>query len=354
MTTLIALAAPARQQGDATLQPLPLRRMAWVTWRQHRSALIGTAALLGALALYMWFAGLRLHHAYAAAIACRPANSFACGRLIDSFNGMGGFLANGLVLQALPALIGAFVGAPLLARELETGTIRYAWTQGFGRMRWTLAKVLGLAIVVTAAVGAMSVLFSWYYQPYFPAGNQTQYLYKEVTVQASVFAPGLFDLRGVSFAAWALATFAIGAFAGSLIRRVVPAIVATLAAYAGLALATGAWLRQHYLTPLVTSSLNLPSSAWIIGQRWTTKGGQPVSQSVIDQVLQTTQFGGKGGVPQSLSAWQYLVQHGYTQLTTYQPAGRFWAFQWIEGGWLLALSLLLIGATLWMVRRRAA
>ena len=49
----------------------------------------------------------------------------------------------------------------------------------------------------------------------------------------------LFDLRGVAFAAWTLAAFAIGALAGMLIRRVVPAIVATLAAYAGLALAAG-------------------------------------------------------------------------------------------------------------------
>jgi hypothetical protein len=51
---------------------------------------------------------------------------------------------------------------------------------------------------------------------------------------------------------------------------------------------------------------------------------------------------------------QYLIQHGFTQLTTYQPASQFWPFQWIEGGWLLALSLLLIATGIWLVRRRAA
>ena len=71
-----------------------------------------------------------------------------------------------------PVLIGAFVGAPLLARELETGTFRYAWTQGFGRWRWTLAKLVLLAVAVIAAAGAISALFSWYYQPYFTAGNE--------------------------------------------------------------------------------------------------------------------------------------------------------------------------------------
>jgi len=48
-----------------------------------------------------------------------------------------------------------------------------------------------------------------------------------------------------------------------------------------------------------------------------------------------------------------LTPHGYTQWTAYQPASRFWAFQWIEGGWLLVLSALLIAGTVWLVRRRA-
>jgi hypothetical protein len=51
---------------------------------------------------------------------------------------------------------------------------------------------------------------------------------------------------------------------------------------------------------------------------------------------------------------QCLARHGYTQWTIYQPASRFWPFQWIEGGWQLALSALLIAATVWLVHRRAA
>ena len=49
MTALTTLAAPPRRQEDASLRPVPWRRMAWVTWRQHRVALSGVAALLGAL-----------------------------------------------------------------------------------------------------------------------------------------------------------------------------------------------------------------------------------------------------------------------------------------------------------------
>jgi hypothetical protein len=329
MTTLSTLAVPARSDEDANLRPLPWRRMAWVTWRQHRVALTGLVVALAAIGTYTWMVGLQLHHAYAAELACHPAGSDACLQLTSGFNSVGGFLTNGWILQLMPALIGAFIGAPVLAREMETGSYRYAWTQGFGRWRWTLAKLAGLAVAVTAAASAISVLFSWYYQPYFGAHNQARDL-SELTS----LAPSLFDLRGVAFGA------------------------CTLVAYAGLAIATGAWLRAHYFAPIVTRSLNVPSSVWIVSQNW-TKGGQTVSQTVLYQVLQgaPAQVAGKeGGGPNlhALVAWQYLVQHGYIQVTSYQPATRFWAFQWVEAGWLLGLSVLLIAVTVWLVRRRAA
>jgi hypothetical protein len=195
------------------------------------------------------------------------------------------------------------------------------------------------------------VLLSWYYQPYFGAGNQNLGL-----TQSSPLPGGLFDLRGVAFAAWTLAAFTIGALAGMLIRRVVPAIAATLAIYTDLAVAAGNFLRPRYLMPLVIRNNFPPASAQTVS-RWWTRDGHPVSQSVASQVLQGApgQAAGKGngGVPQSLGSVQYLSQHGFTQWISYQPAGRFWAFQRIEGGWLLALSVLLIAVTVWLVRRRA-
>jgi hypothetical protein len=202
---------------------------------------------------------------------------------------------------------------------------------------------------VAAAAGAFSVLFSWYYQPFL---TQTLSFNSQVPLDS-----GVFDLRGVAFVAWTLAAFAIGALAGMLIRRVVTALAATLAVYIGLALAVGLYLREHYLTPLLVKNASPPASAWVIGQQWYAKGGQPVSQSTLGQVLQAAPqlAGGKGGIPQDdPTVNQYLVQHGYTLWTTYQPGSRFWPFQWIEGGWLLALSVLLIAATVWLVRRRAA
>ncbi len=357
MTTLTI---PARLEENTNLRPLPWRRMAWVTWRQHRIALGGVAVLLGVIAVWLWRVGLQLHHAYAAAIACHPANSTACQNLINGFGGTNAILKGGFVLQPLPALIGAFVGPLVLARELETGTFRYAWTQGFGRWRWALAKLVLLGLAVAAMAGAFSVLVSWYYQPYLA----TQHQALDIS-GASPLSPGLFDLRGVAFADWTLAAFSIGVLAGILIRRVVPAIVATLAAYTGLALVAANVLRQHYLTPLVAKSSNIPGAAWVTSEWWTRGGKVVFSQyplSLLPQLCPGTfragRPGGGGGAgvitSGSLSPTQCLVQHGYTQWAIYRPASHFWAFQWIEGGWLLALSVVLIAVTVWLVRRRVA
>ena len=154
-----------------------------------------------------------------------------------------------------------------------------------------------------------------------------------------------------------MVAFAIGGLAGMLIRRVVPAILATLAAYTGLALVTANLLRQHYLTPLLTTNPNVPGSAWISSQWW-TKGGKFAFTSWRDaphDLIQQCASAPVGplGKPSKGTLAECFAQHGYTQLTRYQPASRFWPFQWIEGGWLLALSVLLIAATVWAVRRRA-
>jgi hypothetical protein len=338
----------AHAEEDTRLRPVSWRRMAWVTWRQHRIALAGVAVSLGVLAVYLWLAGLQLHHAWSAVAACHPAASLACEESISNFNDTYGSRAQAaeFLLQAVPALIGAFVGVPVLARELETGTFRYTWTQGFGRRRWAVAKLVPLAVAVAVAAGAFSVLFSWYLQPFFMDGNQTP------------LAPVVFDLRGVAFAAWTLASFAIGALAGMLIRRVVPAIAATLAAYLGLAVAVGLFLRQHYAVPRVTSNLNVPGSDLIMSQWW-TRGGRftfagrpPVGLAM--QICPHPPLGSRVAKPPPESLTQCFIQRGYTQWTSYQPAGRFWPFQWIEGGCLLALSVLLIAAAVWLVRRRAS
>jgi len=77
---MTALRVAARPEQDASPRPVPWRRMAWVTWRQHRFALAGVAVLLGGLAVWLWLEGLAAHRAYAAAAPPARSRTRARGR----------------------------------------------------------------------------------------------------------------------------------------------------------------------------------------------------------------------------------------------------------------------------------
>jgi len=336
--TAVAAPAPAAREP----RPVPWTRLAWVTWRQHRVALAGVAVLLGGLGLYLLITGLQIHSAYTAAVSCHPAGSAACDVISRPFASLyhTAQIVSGL-LQVVPVLVGVFAGAPVLARELESGTFRFAWTQGCGRLRWAVAKLALLAVAVTAGAAAFSLLFSWYYQPFFAERLD------------GALAPQLFDLRAVDFAAWTLAAFALGAFVGVVIRRTVPAIAASLAVWTGLNFATTLFLRKHYQTPLtIKGSPSYYHPPWVVSQWYTGPAGTPVSQQTIRNLIAHAPASVRNSVNPA-EATAYLSAHHFTMWSAYQPESRFWPFQLIEGGWLLVLSLLLIGAAIWLVRRRA-
>jgi hypothetical protein len=338
---MTALTLATGRGGSArSPRPLPWRRMVLVTWLQHRGVLTGVAALFGALAIYLAIMGLIIHHAWTADMDCHPASSLTCQDLAQSFSAQwhGGATIS-FPLQLLPALIGAFAGAPVLAREMETGTFRYAWTQGFGRTRWIIAKLALVGGPLAVIAGAFGILAYWYFGPFVAEG------------QLIPLDPRTFDLECLAFPGWVLAAFAVGAFAGMLIRRVVPAMATAMAVVGGLGLAAGLYLRQHYLPPLVIASTNGPApSAWTLGSWFTGRGGQVVPGEIVNVACP-----GPGPYDSTPgSGPQCMSQHGYTQWWSYQPASRYWPFQGIEGGGLLLLAILLVAATIWLVHRRAA
>jgi hypothetical protein len=263
MTTIAVQRIPARTRR------VPLRRLAWVTWRQHRAALAGAGALLGVLGVYLVCMGLEMHNAYAHVAACHPSGSASCHNLLQSFNQhyygsqQGSVVTSGLnaqtvpfLLLPVPILLGVFVGAPVLARELESGTFRFAWTQACGRVRWAVTKLVLLAVALTVLAYTFSQLFTWYFSPFLAEGKTGK------------FAMQLFGNLGVDFAAWTLLAFAVAAFLGVVIRRTVAAMAVALATCTVLDVATMMALRQHYAAPLVASGSNPPggASAWLMSQ----------------------------------------------------------------------------------------
>jgi hypothetical protein len=252
MTVRTMPAQPSRSAGPAGPETELWRGMLWVTWRQHRGVLISVPAGFIVAVTVMLIAGLKIHHGYATLMACHPANSPGCLQLSSGFN-TDWHLGNGIrvALLAAPVLLATFAGPPVVARELENRTFRYAWTQGIGRMRWTVAKLTYLGSVVTVAALVISQLFTWLFAPFL------------TTQQLTVLSPAVFETRGLVYAAWTLTAFCLGAFLGALLRRVIPAMAATLGAYLALTGLTWACLQNHY--PVSTFwPRQLFESGWLV------------------------------------------------------------------------------------------
>ena len=104
----------------------------------------------------------------------------------------------------VPGVIGVFWGAPLVARELETGTYRLAWTQSVTRARWIAVKLGVVGLASMAAAGLLSLMVTWWSSP-IDRVNMTLYT--------------SFDQRGIVPIGYAAFAFALGVLAGVLIRR---------------------------------------------------------------------------------------------------------------------------------------
>jgi ABC-type transport system involved in multi-copper enzyme maturation permease subunit len=197
-----------------------------------------------------------------------------------------------LALQAVWMLIAAFVGVPLVGRDLAQGTARFAWTQGASRGRWLAGTLLPVAGVLTAAAVTFGLVFGWFFGVYTPAiGQWTAF---------ELFAPAL--------AGWTLAGLTLGMLAGVVLRRSNRALAVALLGYWALDTLVSRYLRPHYLPPAPGPAPHGPArvAALLVGQ-------------------------GPGGI------WSY------------QPGGRFWTFQFIELALLLVVAALCTALTYWLI-----
>ncbi|MFC5181440.1 hypothetical protein [Actinomadura harenae] len=322
---------------------LPRFGPAWVAWRQHRFALGGTALLFAGLAGLLLLGGLDARDTYTQ-LGLDKCASFKSGTRCDqaSVTFTSQYSTANLLLiflLVLPAAIGAFLGGPLISRELETGTFRYAWTQGAGRTRWLVTKLALIIAGLVALSAAFAPAYKYWNAPFEHAlpGRFGGYL--------------PFEFDGLVFPAQTVLGFAIGVFLGVLFRRVLVGIGASFLVTFGLIMATVFLLRPHYM-PARTTLGKIGSDDWGIGTSYLNPSGRPVSSA--DSHLLFVRFQAENLNRPNALFRDWLTARHYQIVTHYQPAGRFWTFQFIETGWMLALAAVLVAATVWMVRRRIA
>jgi hypothetical protein len=342
---------------------MPWRPMARVTWLQHRGALVAGVVLFVGTAVLIVGTGLGPHALYGRAVTAGclgTSSNSACPSLLNSLatytNGM---TVITITLFAIPVLTGMFVGAPLLAREIESGTFRFAWTQGTGRARWILGKLVLLGGASTVATCVLGLLADWYAGPFQAVGL------------ASRWQGGLFNVTDVMLPAWTLLSLAAGMFAGLLIGRVVAAMAATGVFIGGLMLLDFMKLQNSFLSVAVSVTQTAPSGnglgalntfatnggipgppgSWLVSGWYTGSDGHYLSSNAVTSLLNDMDSG-TGGVAKNPALW--LAQHHAAYWVSYQPASRFWAFQGVSAVVLLGIAALFTAGILWLARRRLA
>jgi ABC-type transport system involved in multi-copper enzyme maturation permease subunit len=354
------------------------------TWLQFRLQVIIAVAAVGIVAVFLAATGPHLAHLY-------HSNVANCAAQNDCDSATQGFLLNDQFLQSMlsplvlliPALIGIFWGAPLVAREVEAGTFRLVWTQSVSRRRWLLVKLGFMGLASMAVAGLFSLMVTWWSTPFD-------------TINQNRFTPLMFSVRGLAPIGYAAFAFALGMTIGVLIPRMLPAMALTLVIFIGVRLIVMLWVRPYFVAPLHTTVPDtqigggptqkltpgknqvLPGD-WVISDQTINAAGEVIGQNgLIGSGGMRVGIGANGVLIGNLScpnltlqgsalaksgvgpdpAAQALVKQCVTQLglqekLTYQPAGRFWSFQGYETALFLALALLLSGSSFWLVRHRA-
>lgn len=358
--------------------------MMWLAWRQFRSQALVLAFAVAVFAVIFGVTAPHLFHIYDTIV--KPCASHGdCGSTQGAFLNNYDFYEH--LVQAsiiFPALLGAFLGAPLVAREFENDSFRLAWTQSETRARWLSAKLLVAGAGCVVAVGLFTLMATLWSRPWDHVNNLPY---------------STFDVRDIVPLGYAAFAFAFGVAAGAVLRRTLPAMALTLVAFGFVRFYFTEKIRPLFRTPLrYVSRYTLPFSTrgggvivsrapnqadWIVTDQTVNRAGVVIGEhggigangdiNFTNTGGGHASFGGVGRCPNRfppppkhlgrgvinggpshamLEAMQKCVASFHLRtIVTYEPVSRFWSLQWMELGSYLVLAALLFTFTIWWVRR---
>jgi hypothetical protein len=216
-----------------------------LSYRQQRWELILVAVAVGGAVVAMAYFTTTLNGMRAANPDCADflrnqgdvglGPPLACQRAIEAFFSIIGFTS---MLQTFaivaPLGMGVFIGAPLVAREIDGGTAQLAWSLSRSRVGWLLRRIGFVAIFVVALLAVVAMASELMAGATQPDRNLAEdFLY--------------FGRRGLPVVTHGVGALLIGVLVGAIVGRVLPAVLASMLvigiAFAGLSLGQEAWNR---------------------------------------------------------------------------------------------------------------
>ena len=326
--------------------------MIWLTWRQFRAQALTGLIALAVLAAYLIFLGLRVRNTYDTTVGCAGCTLDTARSVMDQ-KYADVLQLTGFLVLLVPAVLGAFWGAPLVARELETGTHRLVWNQSVTRTRWLAVKLTVVTLAGVALTGGLSALVTWAASPYDKLVDQR-------------FEPLLFPTRNIVPLGYAAFAVLAGAVVGLVARRTVLAMAITLAGFALVQILMPTVVRPH-LRPPVSGAVPFSASGttflggepgldggvsvqeYKVPGAWVLTPNSPLLDAAGKQVSRrVTETCMTGAGPDDFKCLERMNLHLDLE---YQPGDRYWSFQWLELAVYLVLAGLLAGFAFWRIPR---
>jgi hypothetical protein len=327
MTTATATAATG--PAPATRGP---RGLTWLMLRLHRSALWFWLLLLATSAGFLlWAYGPGADAAWAEfrEMECGPTGtpSLSCDYPGPAYQNYDHALVLGTGLLSLaPLLTAAWAGGALIGRELENGTARLAWVQSVSPARWLAAKLAVPAAVLTTGALALTAL----HRLVWASDGELRDGWREW------HDPTTYLTNGPLLTAYLLLGLAVGALAGLLLRRALPALA--VAALAQIALLTALAAVRPHLWPVETLVDKEQYPDWI---------GLVVGEGAL------TSTGARIDDPICLDDARCLAEHDIVGFyRDYHPSSHFWPLQLVETAIVLAVAAFAVLAAFRLLRRR--
>ena len=319
--------------------------MIWLTWRQQRIGLLIFGLVFAGIAVLIIKNGLDMHSAYYQVVQGRSvamcdlqhSPDTTCQALRANFHSNYFDPSPLFLLILLPAPAGMFLGAPLVARELEQGTYRLVWTQSVTRLRWMLVKVGAQAGAALLVFAVLTPIVLWWIGPFSGPIDGMQN----------------FDFVGTAPLAYMVYALALAIAAGTLLRKTVPAMFVTLVDYLAVRIPIALWARPNYLPPLSVTwdpylvaapKMQPGSQDWTLYNAYVDRAGHYIPTAPFDTCGAGLLPGGQG---QGTTVWNGLFTacahaQGWLYTVTWQPADRFWLFQGIESAICFGLAAALL------------
>jgi hypothetical protein len=335
-------AQPANRAGR-------LSGLLWLTWRQHRWALLGSLLLAALLTGWMAYLAAEMStlHRQCHDTTCSDFSvqhaalyaTFSPVRISDILL---------LVVQYAPLLIGVFIGVPLLAREHEQRTLPLAWSQDISPVRWLWTKLALLGLFVAALSAAVAV-------------ESDHLAHARHALRAGIlFDDTLFPVSGMLPLALSVCWFAVGVALGAAVKRTLPAAFGAVAGFVGLTVAVH-FRYSTLIKPLsVYTQLGQPDTGVLRNNAMVVKGGVTLgpgqATNLFDSAGHKLDYATVQGLCPNAgedpnATFDCLVRNHLQTHTLYQPGSRIPVFHLILASGYLGLAAVALVVT-WLIVRR--